>query len=202
MHDIVFIHGAYHTPSSFNYIKERLQKNKKCPTFHDVQYNTQTLESLSTAALRLSSSINNDACVVGHSMGGLIALGVGFNDHVKSVITLASPIAGLKYNWVTQQYLIYNTPVLKDVMKGSDYLKKMHMFYESGIGDLIDITHINAVKGFNPILWEENDGVVPLTSQRDWSAPFSTIKEIETSHHEILMSDEVAELIYKKAMES
>ena len=50
------------------------------------------------------------------------------------------------------------------------------------------VQHIITTRGFNPYMFEENDGVVSLTSQRGWSA--GTIHEIAANHAEIMQHDD------------
>ena len=53
--------------------------------------------------------------------------------------------------------------------------------------DHVPVLHLIANKGFNPFIYEDNDGVLPLKVQTGWSC--GDIEEIAANHYEILQSD-------------
>ena len=50
------------------------------------------------------------------------------------------------------------------------------------------VQHIITTRGFNPYMFDENDGVVSLTSQRGWSV--GDVYEIAANHAEIMQHDD------------
>ncbi|GAE27385.1 alpha/beta hydrolase fold [Halalkalibacter wakoensis JCM 9140] len=89
----LFIHGAGGTQSKWRLIKEAFTSDEA--TFIDLpgrkknaELSERTIREFSSA---LSSSIGEDTIVVGHSMGGLIAMDLAIkNPNVKGIVLVAS----------------------------------------------------------------------------------------------------------------
>ena len=96
---IFAIHGAFSTPTIFNYMKSKI-RNHEWQMFDysdDINDFVQMCENAVAA-------VQESCHVIGHSMGGLIALYLAGHWNVKSITTIASPLDGLDVSMV-QQYM-------------------------------------------------------------------------------------------------
>lgn len=193
--DLLLIHGAWSTNTTFNYLLERL---KSCKTLGNVLYadydtHTHSVSDVVAHGTRLLEKATNPVVVVGHSMGGIAAL--NFHDHpkVESIVTVASPIDGLSLNRFLQMFLTYRSPTLSDILHMSSYLLDTH-----DIKYTKPITCIVTTRGYNPAWYEKSDGVVPVSSQKRWVPDTARIHEVPYNHHEVLQSPEFFEVVKEK----
>ena len=117
---------------------------------------------------------------IGHSLGGIIALNMTNDVLCKGIITLASPLAGLDLN-LMQMYMSRGSLISK-ISSGSRAINDIHRFTYQ-----LPVLHLIANKGYNPFIYEDNDGVLPLKVQTGWSC--GDFGEISANHYEILQSD-------------
>ena len=177
---IIFaIHGAFSTPTIFNYLRLRLSK---CDwRFLDYHEDVKGVDDICARAV-----IDRPSHVIGHSMGGLIALALAADPNVISITTVATPLDGLGVN-ALQAYLT-RSGFINEVAYRSMFMQRLHRTKYSQ-----PVQHLISTAGFNPYMYEDNDGVVTLKSQRGWAAG-PTI-EIAANHAEIMLRDEtVAQL--------
>jgi hypothetical protein len=83
---------------------------------------------------------------------------------------------------MAQQYMSRSS-FIRELSKNGRFVNNLHR-----AGYPMPVQHIITTRGFNPYMFEENDGVVSLTSQRGWSA--GTIHEIAANHAEIMQHDD------------
>lgn len=134
-------------------------------------------ESLSAIIDRLDQDCTQPAVIIGHSLGGVIALNLHDNPNVLGVVTMASPLAGLQVNYVTS--FLSRSSLIGDMASNSKIVRRTH-----GRSYVKPVLHLISTKGFNPFVYEANDGVVPLKSQRDWSC--GEVFDVDANHYEIL----------------
>ena len=173
---IFAIHGAFSTPTIFNYAKTKI-KGYDWQMF-DYSADINDFERVCDAAIY---SIEEPVHVIGHSMGGMIALFLSGHHLVRSITTIASPLDGLDVS-MAQQYMSRSS-FIRELSKNGRFVNNLHR-----AGYPMPVQHIITTRGFNPYMFEENDGVVSLTSQRGWSA--GTVHEIAANHAEIMQHDD------------
>jgi pimeloyl-ACP methyl ester carboxylesterase len=187
MKTFLFIHGAWASKNSFNFISSQLTKVRNI--YHEYDTNNTELPAVIEEIKAKLDTLEN-VTVVGHSLGGVIALSLEAHPNVDEIITIASPISGIKINKIAQSFLTFRAPILKSVMSDSAFMfdLKNHKFTKP-------VTIFVANKGFNPAVYEKSDGVITYASQTDWVPETGTIVNIEASHHEILQSWTVTDFI-------
>lgn len=178
---IFAIHGAWSSPKIFNYLKYRLGDGYSWE-FLNYQDQVHNLQGIIDDVIDLSEPHH----VIGHSMGGLIGLKLLSKSWVSSLTTIATPIGGIELNMM-QRYLTRSTFLL-DIADYSTLIQSI-----KNIKTIKPIQHIISTKGFNPFLYEENDGVVTLKSQR--SVKFGKSYEIAATHTEVVMHNDTASII-------
>jgi pimeloyl-ACP methyl ester carboxylesterase len=168
---IFAIHGAFSTPTIFNYARHKI-KGHEWQMF-DYSNDINDFQRVCETAMY---AIDEPVHVIGHSMGGMIALFLAGHYQVQSITTIASPLDGLDVS-MAQQY-----------MSRSSFIRDLHQQAYP-----MPVQHIITTRGFNPYMFDENDGVVSLTSQRGWSA--GAVHEIAANHAEIMQHDNCIKLI-------
>jgi pimeloyl-ACP methyl ester carboxylesterase len=176
---IMCIHGAWSSPVSFNHLSTRVKGSwNRCTYSPD--------EDLASIIGRLDGECDRPCLVIGHSLGGLIALNLHDNPNVLGIVTMASPLAGLQIGYLARY--MSRSGLLSDVASDSRIMRATRA---RDYGK--PVLHLVSTRGFNPFVYEDNDGVVPLKSQRDWSC--GRVVDVEANHYEILQHhDTIAEL--------
>lgn len=187
--NLFLIHGAWCTKESFNYVIKKVLDDSPVGNIHGFSYDCQKegIHKIAERAKKELSAISQNGLktvVVGHSMGGLVALNLSQYQHVHKTITLASPLNGLKYDRILHMLLLYHAPILKDILTDSKFVRKTHSLDYSHRPVEVHIT----TKGFNPMIYEPNDGVVTQAAQRAWAPPGAVIMEDPHNHSEVLQS--------------
>jgi len=172
---ILAIHGAWSSNTSFNYIKS----HTKSKNWHLIDYD-HGVDSWHDIVAKSIGQIREPFIAIGHSLGGLIALQQTNDVLCKGIITLASPLAGLELN-LAQLYLSRGT-LLNKIVKDGSVMREIHNFAYN-----VPVMHLIAIKGYNPFIYEDSDGVLPIKTQTGWSC--GEICEIAANHYEILQSD-------------
>lgn len=178
---ILAIHGAFSTPTIFNYARTKI-KNYDWHMF-DYSEDINNFEKICERAIDI---ISEPVHIIGHSMGGMIALYLAGHYHVKSITTIASPLDGLDVS-MTQQYMSRSS-FIRELSKNGRFINNLHR-----AGYPMPVQHIITTRGFNPYMFDENDGVVSLTSQRGWSV--GDVHEIAANHAEIMQHNDCIKLI-------
>jgi pimeloyl-ACP methyl ester carboxylesterase len=198
---IVFIHGNGASSDSFNYIKSQFSVfDINVDEFHefciDLEYDSDNgfYNNLFTMFEKIKEY--DEIFFIGHSLGGLYALHLAhiLKDKVIGGVTMGTPYGGSKsallLNMVCPQQL-YNdiSPYSKPIIDGK--LIKLH--------PSIDWTAIVTTKGHSKLMMEPNDGVVTIESMYDRKD--ANFIEVNSTHHEILLSDEAADIIIDKVFQ-
>lgn len=195
--NLIFIHGAWSTPASFNYILKNISQTETKLNVANVVHISYDCNSsqekiidvinrTSNIIEKISNENNCESVIIGHSLGGIIALGSSSAKSVSRVITLASPINGLRSNKMVDAFLTYRVPFLKDVMANSYFMELIHnKNYYCPVDVMV------ARKGFNPAIYEPSDGVVPISTQTKWIPNTGQLYMIDANHHEILQATPV-----------
>ena len=178
---IFAIHGAFSTPTIFNYMRSKI-RSRRWKTF-DYSADINDFRQVCEHAV---GAIDEPCHVIGHSMGGLIALYLAGHWNVKSITTIATPLGGLDVSMV-QQYLSRSS-FIRELSSHSRFINDLHRQSYP-----MPVQHIITTQGFNPYMFDENDGVVSLKSQRGWAA--GAVHEIAANHAEIMQHDDCIKLV-------
>jgi triacylglycerol esterase/lipase EstA (alpha/beta hydrolase family) len=182
-YNILAIHGAFSTPLIFGFLKRELnQFNWK---FVDYPAHPENIQEVLNRAIAFDPGLKTYH-VVGHSMGGLVALSLSNLPWVKSITTIATPLGGIDLNPL--QRWLNRSQFLNEITGNSKLVKRLQSQQYPQ-----PIQHIVTTKGFNPWLWEDNDGVVTLRSQRHWCA--GAVIEVSTNHSEAMMHTTTAQIL-------
>jgi len=180
--DIVAIHGAWSGPVSFNYLRSAVPAS-----WHALSYDPMS-ENMDVIIDRLASSIDRPCLLIGHSLGGIIALRLHDHPMVQAIVTIASPLAGLRLNLI--QKVLSLSGILAEIATDSRCIRNLHAGTYTK-----PVQHLVATVGFNPFIYEPNDGVLPLRSQTGWHC--GPIVDIATNHYEIMLHEHTAAALHK-----
>lgn len=186
----VWIHGAFATKNSFNYIKTQMPLDDDIYVQYDCENNLiETIEQIKKKIEKKSDGEPID--LIGHSLGGVICVilyHLGLKN-IRSIVTMSSPFGGIHNNGLIRFWFPKSifTEFHNLQMKYSKFLEKpIQVPYKFFV----------STKGSNPLfLGKKNDGVVSLASQI--AIPHAKYVEVETNHYEILMNDSVVNEIKK-----
>ena len=182
--DIIGIHGAFSTPTIFNFLKKELSDFDW--TFIDYSAITSNVNKLISNITDEFKHSKKQYHIVSHSMGGLIALSLCPQPWIKSITTIATPLNGLDIS-LLHQYLSRSS-FLSEIGHYSKFLGDIHKKSYN-----IPIQHIITTDGFNPFCYEKSDGVVTLRSQRGWKCG-QTI-DIQSNHTEVMLDEKVINIL-------
>jgi len=181
---ILAIHGAFSTPVIWNYFNRELTEY----TWHFVDYSTKTQDINQVIAQIRSDYYGSTLAfdVIGHSMGGLIALSLEGESWVNSITTIATPLGGIDMNLL--QVYFSRSGFLGEISNYSKFISLLHKTKYTK-----PIQHIITTSGFNPWMFEDNDGVVTLKSQRYWNIGKSI--DIHANHSEVMMHNQTVSVL-------
>lgn len=186
---ILFIHGAGSTKNSFRYMSNCLSLEHDC-LFYEYDMDNSNVSTNIMELKKYLDQLNHDVLVVGHSLGGIFALGIIDHPLVKKTITLSAPLGGMLvaglYGWVTTHSMC------KDLMPHSNTLTSIKKIAKNANKTHVAFITTHGMSFFH----EENDGVVLVNSQMAWDTPI--YKKMNCNHFEILMADEVIDIIIKE----
>jgi pimeloyl-ACP methyl ester carboxylesterase len=185
--NIVYIHGNAASADSFNFIR-----------MHLAEYNAILLEYDSKNGfhnnykemLRKLQGID-DIFFVAHSLGGIYALHLAneLPDRVLGAVTMSTPYGGSEEAKFAKYMLPFNQ-VLRDIHPHS-----MPIAQANAYKVLHPWINIVSTKGHSPLMIAANDGVVTQDSMR--YRRDITLIEVESSHYEIVLSQEAVDIIKK-----
>ena len=94
MTNIVYIHGAFASPMSFQRIREQLPSHVATLPEYDV---SSPLTNIISKVEHVIDEMGTDVHLVAHSLGGITVMYLAQNHpRVKSVFTMSSPFGGSK----------------------------------------------------------------------------------------------------------
>lgn len=196
--NVMFLHGAWSSCQSFKYLTKQIDDNLN-QYIKDIilfEYNSleETIDNIVRRAIKEINKDDTETLVVGHSMGGLIALSISEQTQCYRVITLSSPFSGVKIEKMFQPFIYARAPILAELAPDSTFIKSLPKIkYTKRVDCLI------TTKGFNPLMMEKSDGVVTVHSQESWLPDTAVATYVENTHSEILQSDQAFNII-KKAL--
>jgi esterase/lipase len=180
--NIIAIHGAFSTPTIFNFLKKELSEFDW--TLIDYSSTQTDVNKLIDGIKSQFINSTKQYHIVSHSMGGLIALSLASHPWVKSITTIATPLDGVD---ALSSYF-GRISFLSEITR---YGKFINDIQKSNY--MIPIQHIITTEGFNPFTYEKSDGVVTLRSQRGWRA--GKTHDVAANHAEVMLHEKTVELL-------
>lgn len=183
MKNIVYIHGAFSSGTSFQRIKEAMPEHHAWFPQYDV---SQPLDDIIQAVDDIVSNIGSDVHIVSHSLGGVVGVGVAhLNPAVRSVLTMSSPFGGSR---IANTLKWFNSHQLYRTLTSSNQI--LHAIKKPLA---VPLRSIITTVGNNPMMFEKNDGVVSLKSQN--TLPYGEKFSVPLNHFEVLLSNISNDLI-------
>jgi triacylglycerol esterase/lipase EstA (alpha/beta hydrolase family) len=180
MAKVYAIHGAFSSPRIFNYLRYKIGSGFTW-TYLDYQDITSGIQDI------IANVTEQEYChVIGHSMGGLIALALANQSWVKTVTTIATPIGGIDVN-IFQSY-ITRSRFVTEIASHGDFISSLKSQKITK-----PVQHLITTVGFNPFIYEPNDGVVTVRSQKISS--FGDTVEMAANHSEVMLDPKTAHCI-------
>lgn len=177
------IHGANSSPTSFAFLKARLNRHR----FVDVAYDHE--RSVTHVVERLAEEIgasHEPVRIVGHSLGGVIGAAVAHKVAVDRLVTISAPFGGSE----AARYLRFFSPhpLYEDIHPRSPLVVGL------GLRPLPCPTlSLVTVAGAMPLLQGPNDGVVTVASQTALEGP--VYRMLPFNHFEVLLAEETADAV-------
>lgn len=182
MKHIYAIHGAFSSPLIFNHLIQRLGSDY---SWEFLDYHNETFGIRDVIK---NAKLSQSCHIIGHSMGGLIALGLMNNDLVQTVTTIACPLGGIEINSMQRWYS--RSSFVNDISSSGDFIKSIKNSLVSK-----KVQHLISTCGFNPWMYEPNDGVITIKSQRAYT--LGNTHNIAANHVEIMLSEDTVKLLSK-----
>lgn len=180
--EVVLIHGANASKTSWNWIGSQIEKHKRL-TWGMMVHPENNL-------VAMEKELPKKCIVVGHSMGGLYAwhLAERNPDRVVAGISVATPFGGSIQAGVWKMFN-YNIPWLQMLSRTEPWTAETRL-----VEAPVPWTNVVCSHGFD--LWAvgENDGVVTVESQRELHGPAVEIV-LDYGHNEVLQSQELLDII-------
>ena len=198
------VHGAWSTKTCFNYLTQKALDHGGVGKIHYFEYDCQkehSVDLLRRAHEEYDTVSENglDTIIVGHSLGGILAMYLAKYDNVHRVITLAAPLSGItSLNNFVHYFLVIAAPIFRCLQPKSAFIKDLHEQDYTGK----DIDVLVACAGFNVAMPNEpSDGTISIASQNEWLPDNANVQMVKSNHHEILQSAE-AVLALERALEA
>jgi len=183
----VWIHGAFASPTSFNYLKNQMTSDSDLMIQYD--WNTDLVKVVEKIKKFIQTRADGDEVdLIGHSLGGVFAAILAHSDlNVRSLITMSAPFGGIEINVLLKWW--FPSTIFKQI----GTLQRHHNHL---LGNKIKVPHVCFVstQGANPIfLGKPNDGVISIESQL--AMKHANYVKIPVNHYEVLMSEEVVDIM-------
>ena len=186
MPNILYLHGANMTETSFSYIKMGLGDHKYiCPEY---SVEVPLEENIKKISKLVKKQFKKPVTVISHSLGGIIALDLYHHGlPIEKIITISTPFGGSK-TADKLRWIYPSCQLLEDIRSRSPFVREL-------VKKPVDIPILSfvSITGHIPFIDDLNDGVVSIKSQMMMNGP--EYVKIALNHTEILMSDEVIEKI-------
>jgi pimeloyl-ACP methyl ester carboxylesterase len=127
--------------------------------------------------------------IVGHSLGGVLALAIAQRSKmVRRVVTLSAPFGGSQVASIMRWFAPGS--ILQDIHPQSDLLRRVRQDVDLLEADVLAVVTYG---GTNPLMTGENDGVITVESQMAICGIRMTQRPV--NHFEVLLDLDTAHLI-------
>ena len=179
--NIISIHGAWSTPLTMKSLELQLP-----------EYNWTQLSyaGINTSIPSVCDAVKSQAekidptqkyHVVGHSLGGLMALYLADYPWVESITTISSPTGGLNYDFVQLTISLFTSSFPRELTLYSSFIKELQAKDYTNK----NVSHVISTSGYNPLYFgTPNDGVITIYSQQRWTV--GPVVNVNASHIESL----------------
>jgi pimeloyl-ACP methyl ester carboxylesterase len=181
--NVIWCHGANQTSLSFKYLQS------KTNFANEIMVNYSSMNRFYDNLEMIADNVKGKGphFVIGHSMGGLYALHLTQYVRVVGGISISTPFRGSSTaDWA--KYIVPSYPLFKDIGRKSDPIREANEIK-------LDIpwTQIVTTAGGVPYHNGPNDGVCTIASMQHRTD--MTHVEVNHTHYETMVSDQVADLI-------
>ncbi|MCS7317103.1 MAG: putative lipase [Candidatus Dojkabacteria bacterium] len=205
MKNILYIHGAWASKNSFNYIVEKIKNTNNF--FFEYELNKR-VQSIAEDALSFAKeNIKGKYSIIGHSLGGIIGHKIAeLDENCEELLTLASPYGGTfvgsiahtmknmeeyiqNMNFLNFTEVLKNSIIFSDIFPNSEFLNSLK--------ELKNTFHASVIctGGKIPLFNEKHDNVVTVSSQE--KSPTNIKVYFDSTHNEILLREETIRVIEK-----
>lgn len=182
-HVVWYIHGANGTPLSFSWIKQQLPGH----ICHDIDYPDEPLTRTIENLIELAKQYPLGFDIIAHSMGGIIAVALAQKAiNVGRIFTMSTPFGGSRIANILRWY--YPCQTFENIHTNNQIIVSLRT-----IALPTTILSLVTTGGRTPMMTEENDGVVSVTSQMSLRGP--EYIRLPLNHFEILLSSDTIKYI-------
>lgn len=177
---VLAIPGAWSSPRIYQWLKQEISSVRW--KFLELDNHAGGLTEIYQLAVK-----HQEPChVVGHSMGGLIALSLAGQPWVKSISTISTPVGGLDLNIF--QVMFSRSRLMQEISSTSSFIETLTKRVITQ-----PCQHLISTQGFNPWIYEPNDGVVTVRSQKAhaWGPQWM----ISANHCEIMLEPQTVKIL-------
>jgi predicted alpha/beta hydrolase family esterase len=176
---IVYIHGANATATSFNYIRTCIDHPAVVLEYNSADGFVNNLSDMLTTI----HSVPDPVFFVAHSLGGIYALHLAqpISDRVAGAVTLSTPYGGSQEaDWA--RLFFPGSQLLRDIGPTSPAVAALATMTVPA-----NWTNIVTTRGASPCISSANDGVVTTNSMRALDTQM-TLVELDANHYEVVQS--------------
>jgi hypothetical protein len=188
MKTVLYIHGMNSTSKTFNHIIS-------CFPLHEViTVNYNSALPIENSYLYILSKIpkHKPICIVGHSLGGLLGYLIDYRDNcadVTHLVTISAPFHGSPQARV-MKWLYPTYQVLSDLSPDSSIMSEIEQSKPK-----CSMLSLISTRGNNPLIPEQNDGIVTIRSQQ--ATPAKKKIQVAANHFEIIQDSRTVSEINK-----
>lgn len=186
MKNILFVHGASSSPTSFSFIKQNLPEHNGLDFSYD---SNEDMEDIVDRLIQVFQVSPKELCIISHSLGGVISTGASYSVPEKvegmklKLVTISTPFAGSK----AATYLKFLFPGYG--LFGNVSTTNPIILGIQDQGAKWPTLNVISTSGDSPLLKEANDGVVSVSSQVSLRGCYQRIHRI--NHFEALLSQDI-----------
>src|SRR3954463_8295095 len=185
--NIMYIHGAYASPTTFSHMVERLPEHRA--VFAEYDCLTTSVEDV-VRSLKATAAENfggEPYSIIAHSLGGVVGLRLAASgEPVEQIFTMSTPFGGSQTASLLT-LVFFTTPVFADINPHGMTIRGV---LSSQVN--VPIRSVVSTSGGSPLMHEANDGVVTVASQTILAGP--EYHTVDYNHFEVLLADPVIDL--------
>lgn len=195
--NLFVIHGAWSSRRGFRYIEQNIRYDNIDEVIQfKYDCNKEPLHLIIDRAKNDLYSSGAETIVLGHSLGGLIALSLHDEQYCYRLITLATPLSGVTIPALLASTIAMRAPILLKIANDSPFIQNLQeSIFTKNIHSFI------TTKGYNPLILDKSDGIISIRTQEQWLPSTAITTQVKCNHFEILQRDEVVAAIDRYSSE-